>query len=226
MGYLLDNCNFDRLSPEIINQCQPYKCSKDSGIDSFFHLDNRDNFQDYHDEMMSNSHCFYTDEDNPQMVCAFSLASTSIRTDVLSNNKRRHFNKHIPFAKRRTQYPAILITQLCIFDGFGKNVFGQNIGDEMMDLIKTMVINPRNDVAARYLVVDAINAPGVIGYYRRNGFELLFNSDEEELVALRGCSPDEFDENGGHPVCKTRLMFFDLIVLQRSCRIFDFDVQC
>lgn len=36
MGFLLDNCHFDRLTSEIINQCQPYTCSKDSGIDSFF----------------------------------------------------------------------------------------------------------------------------------------------------------------------------------------------
>ena len=110
MGFLLDNCHFDRLTSEIINQCQPYKCSKDSGIDSFFHMDNDDNFQDYHEEMMSNSHCFYTDNENPQMVCAFSLASSALRIDTLAKNKRKEFNKQndIPFAKRRSQYPAIL----------------------------------------------------------------------------------------------------------------------
>lgn len=36
MGYLLDNCLFDRLSSDIINQCQPYSCEKDADIDSFF----------------------------------------------------------------------------------------------------------------------------------------------------------------------------------------------
>lgn len=218
MGFLLDNCHFDRLTSEIINQCQSYKCSKDSGIDSFFHMDNDDNFQDYHEEMMSNSHCFYTDNENPQMVCAFSLASSALRIDTLAKNKRKEFNKQndIPFAKRRSQYPAILISQLCIFDGFGRKAFGHDIGDEMMDLIKTMVMDPENDNAARFLVVDAINTPEVIGYYQRNGFEFLFASDEDELIGLRGYNPVEFIENEEPPRCRTRLMFFDLIVLRES----------
>lgn len=218
MGFLLDNCHFDRLTSEIINQCQPYKCSKDSGIDSFFHMDNDDNFQDYHEEMMSNSHCFYTDNETPQMVCAFSLASSALRIDTLAKNKRKEFNKQndIPFAKRRSQYPAILISQLCIFDGFGRKAFGHDIGDEMMDLIKMMVMDPENDNAARFLVVDAINTPEVIGYYQRNGFEFLFASDEDELVGLRGYNPVEFIENEEPPRCRTRLMFFDLIVLRES----------
>ena len=218
MGFLLDNCHFDRLTSEIINQCQPYKCSKDSGIDSFFHMDNDDNFQDYHEEMMSNSHCFYTDNENPQMVCAFSLASSALRIDTLAKNKRKEFHKQndIPFAKRRSQYPAILISQLCIFDGFGRKAFGHDIGDEMMDLIKTMVMDPENDNAARFLVVDAINTPEVIGYYQRNGFDFLFASDEDELIGLRGYNPVEFIENEEPPRCRTRLMFFDLIVLRES----------
>ena len=86
----------------------------------------------------------------------------------------------------------------------------------MMDLIKTMVIDPENDNAARYIVVDAINKPEVIDYYSRNGFEFLFTSDEEELAGLHGYNPEEFIENDETPKCKTRLMFFDLIVLRQS----------
>ena len=32
-----DYCCFGRLTSEIINQCQPYTCSKNADIDSFFH---------------------------------------------------------------------------------------------------------------------------------------------------------------------------------------------
>ena len=175
MGYLLDNCQFDRLSSEIITQCQPYKCTKDSGIDSFFHDGTKDNYSDYESEMMSFSHCFYTDveaynkehpenQKAPEMVCAFSLSNTALRTAPLPNSQRNRFNRDIPNAKRRSQYPAILIGQLCVFDGFG----GHDIGDEMMDLIKTIAINPENRYAARYLVVDAVNHPKVLAYYTKN----------------------------------------------------------
>ena len=73
--------------------------------------------------MMGTTHCFFTDEkDNttqPKMVCAFSLSNSSLRTDILPQNRRNRLNRSIPNAKRRFQYPAILIGELCVFDGFG-----------------------------------------------------------------------------------------------------------
>ena len=216
MGYLLDNCRFGRLTSEIINQCQPYTCSKNADIDSFFHDNTPDNYRDYRLEMMGTTHCFFTDEkDNmirPKMVCAFSLSNSSLRTDILPNNRRNRLNRSIPNAKRRFQYPAILIGELCVFDGFGHKTFGYNIADEMMNLIKTIAIDPDNNSSSRYLIVDALNSPDVIEYYKRNGFEFLFASDDEELEHLRsGHSSDVQD-------CRTRLMFFDLVVLNQQMR--------
>lgn len=211
MGYLLDNCLFGRLSSDIINQCQPYGCSMDADIDSFFHDNTKDNYSDYQNEMMGYSHCFYTDvneynaahPDSPkrsELVCAFSLSNSALRTAPLPNSKRNRFNKHIPNSKRRSQYPAILIGRLCVFDAFRH----LNVGREMMDLIKTIAIDSANTSAARYLVVDAVNQPKVLEYYLNNGFQFLFSSEEEEQECLhKGDSP-------------TRLMFFDLIILNQN----------
>ena len=214
MGYLLDNCRFGRLTSEIINQCQPYTCSKNADIDSFFHDNTPDNYRDYWLEMMGTTHCFFTDEkDNttqPKMVCAFSLSNSSLRTDILPNNRRNRLNRSIPNAKRRFQYPAILIGELCVFDGFGHKTFGYNIADEMMNLIKTIAIDPDNNTSSRYLIVDALNSPEVIEYYKRNGFEFLFASDEEELEHLRSGHSSDVQN------CRTRLMFFDLVVLNQQ----------
>lgn len=216
MGYLLDNCRFGRLTSEIINQCQPYTCSKNADIDSFFHDNTPDNYRDYRLEMMGTTHCFFTDEkDNttrPKMVCAFSLSNSSLRTDILPNNRRNRLNRSIPNAKRRFQYPAILIGELCVFDGFGHKTFGYNIADEMMNLIKTIAIDPDNNSSSRYLIVDALNSPDVIEYYKRNGFEFLFASDEEELEHLRSGHRRDVQD------CRTRLMFFDLVVLNQQMR--------
>lgn len=214
MGYLLDNCRFGRLTSEIINQCQPYTCSKNADIDSFFHDHTQDNYRDYRLEMMGTTHCFFTDEkDNttqPKMVCAFSLSNSSLRTDILPKNRRNRLNRSIPNAKRRFQYPAILIGELCVFDGFGHKTFGYNIADEMMNLIKTIAIDPDNNSSSRYLIVDALNSPEVIEYYKRNGFEFLFASDEEELEHLRSGHSSDVQN------CRTRLMFFDLVVLNQQ----------
>lgn len=210
----MDNCRFGRLTSEIINQCQPYTCSKNADIDSFFHDNTPDNYRDYWLEMMGTTHCFFTDEkDNttqPKMVCAFSLSNSSLRTDILPNNRRNRLNRSIPNAKRRFQYPAILIGELCVFDGFGHKTFGYNIADEMMNLIKTIAIDPDNNSSSRYLIVDALNSPEVIEYYKRNGFEFLFASDEEELEHLRSGHSSDVQN------CRTRLMFFDLVVLNQQ----------
>ncbi len=74
----------------------------------------------------------------------------------------------------------------------------------MMDLIKTLAINPENTSAARFLVVDAVNTPKVLDYYLNNGFDFIFSSDEEEQSCLHKTS------------CLTRLMFYDLIVLNQQ----------
>ena len=214
MGYLLENCHFDRLTSEIINQCQPYTCSRNADIDSFFHDGTPDNYRDYRLEMMGTTHCFFTDEKDktvrPRMVCAFSLSNSSLRTDILPGSRRNRLNRSIPNAKRRFQYPAILIGELCVFDGFGHKTFGYDIADEMMNLIKTIAIDPENNSSSRYLIVDALNSPEVIGYYKRNGFDFLFASEEDELEHLRGAHSD------GIQNCKTRLMFFDLVVLNQT----------
>ena len=211
MGYLLENCLFARLSSDIISKCQPYSCGMDAEIDSFFHEHTKDNYADYQDEMMGYSHCFYTDVSafneahpesprQPEIVCAFSLSNSALRTAPLPSTQRNRFNKTIPNAKRRSQYPAVLIGRLCVFDSFHH----LNVGKEMMDLIKTVVLNQENTSAARYLVVDAVNQQKVLEYYLNNGFQFLFSSDEEERDCLHKKSSP------------TRLMYFDLILLNQK----------
>lgn len=228
MGFLLNHCRFGKLSSEIIDQCQPYHCKNDADINSFFHHGTKDNYADYEKERMAVSHCFFTEEAAPRMVCAFSLSSTALRVDYLPGRQRNAFNrkKRIPNNKRRSQYPATLIGQLCVFDGFGAHSFSYgDVGKEMMDLIKTMALVSNNDVASRYLIVDASNNQNVLDYYRSNGFEFLFESESEEISFMRSdrkqdslcqrikaliCrSKEEFEKK-----LKTRLMYFDLILLK------------
>lgn len=209
MGFLSENCILDRLSEAVINKCLPYKCSKDADIDSFFHYGTQDNYLNYNEEMMAYSHCLYTTSDTPQMVCAFSLSNTSLRTVALPKDKRNKFNRVIPNNKRRSQYPAILIGNLCVFDDFRH----YNIGKELLDLIKTMAVDSYNLCAARYLIVDAINKPQVLSFYKENAFDFLFSSEDEERMCINNNLSGTTDNNILN--CHTRLMYFDLIVLKQ-----------
>ena len=124
---------------------------------------------------------------------------------------KARLNRHIPFSKQRSQYPAVLLAQLAVFDGFG----GNDIGKEVVDFIKSWFINPLNKTGCRYLVVDAINTPKVLDFYRNNGFEYIFASDEEEMQYMsRSIKVDN-----GTVFRKTRLMVYDLMQLKVNLQV-------
>lgn len=120
--------------------------------------------------------------------------------EILPSRRRNKINRRIPNVKRNSQYPAVLVGQLAVFDKFR----GKGIGKELLDFIKSWFRHHTNKTGCRYIVVDAINNPKVLNFYRENGFELMFSSDSEELECLRGHSQS---------LCKTRLMFFELMNL-------------
>ena len=76
-----------------------------------------------------------------------------------------------------------------------------------MSLIKIWIVKYASQVAGRYLIVDAINTPKVIEFYKRNNFNLVFPSEAEEckLSDLQSDMP-----------LKTRFMIADLIAVKRS----------
>lgn len=73
-----------------------------------------------------------------------------------------------------------------------------------MDFIKSWFIDSNNKTGCRFVVVDSYNEEGPINYYTRNDFVPLFSTEDQERAYT------------GFPegiALKTRLMYFDLIVL-------------
>ena len=157
-------------------------------------------------QLLRKSYCFVK-PDTSEIVCAFIVANSSVKVDSLPSNLRNKLNRKIPNAKRRPQYPAVLVGQLAVSDLFS----GHHVGDELLDFIKSWFIDPLNKTGCRYVIVDAVNHPKVFEYYQRNGFKFLFSSDKEEWTFLhnKGLEPTTPVE----PM-KTRLMYFDLIYLR------------
>lgn len=153
----------------------------------------------------------------PRLACAFSLANSSVRVDRLSNKKRNKINRGIPNVKRRSQYPAVLIGQLAVMDDFR----GLDLGTKVMDFIKSWFIDPHNKTGCRYIIVDAVNQENVLKFYEDNGFKFIFASDEEEMNYMSGIDHGIWTKilkwlglKKADPIYrKTRLMYFDLIVL-------------
>ena len=199
-SFLDSECEFWKMTEGLAAQCLPYSCSKDQQIDAFFH----DEFPDYDYQMLGKTYCFVT-SDRRQMVAAFTVANTSVRVDNMPKSKRNKLNRKIPFSKQRSQYPAVLVAQLAVFDGFG----GLNLGQEVLDFIKSWFIDPLNKTGCRYLVVDAVNKPKVLQFYLDNGFDFIFSSDMEEMQYL-----SKSNAESGELFRETRLMVFDLMSIR------------
>lgn len=204
MNYL-DKCTFCRLNEGVVEACEEFECTHSQEIHNFF----KSEFVEYEREMLGKSYCFVTDTTSQDLVCAFTVANSSIRLDLLPKRRRNKINRSIPNPKRNRQYPAVLVGQLAVFDKFR----GLGIGKEILDFIKGWFKHDTNKTGCRYIVVDAVNTPKVIKYYLDNGFELMFSSDKEELEYYRKEKQDILQKE---KFCKTRLMFFELMNLNAT----------
>ena len=198
---MLEQCDFMELTEEVLQQCKGFTC-KDEDITEFFAHD----YADYAYQLLGKSYCFVKPETS-EIICAFTVANSSVKVDSLPSNLRNKLNRKIPNAKRRPQYPAVLVGQLAVSDLFS----GHHVGDELLDFIKSWFIDPLNKTGCRYVIVDAVNHQKVFEYYQRNGFKFLFSSDEEEWTFLHNKG---LEQTTPIEPMKTRLMYFDLIYLR------------
>ena len=131
----------------------------------------------YADNLFGKSYCYYLEESKADIVCAFTVSNASI------------FTKYLPNAKKKisTKFQHL------------------HIGTEVMDFIKSWFVEPYNKTGCRYLVVDAYNEDVPVAFYKKNGFDFMFSTEEQEK-SYRGIVSDK-------PL-KTRLMYFDLILIK------------
>jgi len=192
MGFLSENCAFAPLTEKLHGMLKGFDCRREPAIQDFFRNEAILNAK----ELMSKSYCFYK-KDTMQAVAAFCVINTDISVDLIPKSTRNKLNRKIPYAKQRDHYPAVLIGQIAVFDAFAE----YHLGDELMDSIKWWLRNVANLIAARYVVVDAVNNEKVLQFYSRNQFWTVFKTEEDERKA------NELED--GQPLL-TRFMISDL----------------
>lgn len=200
---MLENCKFCELEESVLRENNGFTCA-DNNITVFFTKE----YADYAYQLLGKSYCFI-EQEKKQIVCAFTVANSSIRADLLPNSRRNKLNRQIPNEKRRSQYPAVLIGQLAV----GIKYKGLHIGNELLDFIKSWFIDPLNKTGCRYIVVDALNNPKILDFYQRNGFNFLFLTEDEERKFLHIIRQKNNVVYDILPL-NTRLMYFDLILLR------------
>ena len=192
MGFLLDECTVSSHNGENLK----FSCG-DKDLDGFFL---HDAFK-YEQQLLGKTYLFRLDSDNSVIVCAFTLSNSSIDSRNLPNNRKKKLTENIPHEKSLSSYPATLVGRLGVDKDFG----GKGIGTELISFIKQWMLDPSNKTACRYLTVDAYNNKTTLKFYETNGFKTIFSSETQEKEYI-GLSLDK--------ELKTRLMYFDLILLK------------
>jgi GNAT superfamily N-acetyltransferase len=196
--FLNDACTLTPLTNDTLSQCQPFSCG-DTDLDDFF-LNSADN---YNRQLLGKSFCYRLNENPSIIVCAFTLANSSIDGRNLPNSRKKKLMENIPHEKHLAGFPATLIGRL----GVNKDYNKRGIGTELLDFMKLWLTDLDNKTACRYLTVDAYNSEATRKYYATNGFKDLFSTEKQEKAYIG--FPEEKE-------LKTRLMYFDLIRLYNN----------
>ena len=73
-----------------------------------------------------------------------------------------------------------------------------------MNFIKSWFVDTSNKTGCRYLIVDAYNSDIPLAFYKKNGFDYIFSTEEQEMDYRKKISNESL---------KTRLKFFDLLLI-------------
>jgi len=196
VGFLAERCRLESLTAKHSLALERFNCDHDD-LNDFFRKDAKR----YAEELLGKSYCFVLDDDPDNLVCAFTVSNDSIKVNHLPNSRKKKLNRPIPREKQFKSYPAVLIGRLGVSSEFKRC----GIGRELMDFIKVWFASIDNKTGCRFVVVDSYNEEGPRLFYESNGFNYLFSSDaqEREYMGLE----EDID-------LKTRLMYFDLILLR------------
>jgi hypothetical protein len=80
VGFLYEKCTLRVYDDSILEKCKPFDCGNDD-LNDFFANDVLKNTS----ELLGKSYCFTFDDDNSQIVTAFTISNDSIKTYTLPN---------------------------------------------------------------------------------------------------------------------------------------------
>ena len=177
-------------------------------MDEFFKKD----FANYDFYLMGKSYCFRLKENLKQIVCAFTISNDSIRIYDLPRSRRDYMKSITHHEKQLRRYPGVLIGRLAVAQEFAN----KGVGSEVLSFIKDLFSDPNIQTGCRFIIVDAVNSPEILAFYRKNNFVFLFTTEQQEdLYTNPPKNDEERKERESNPHhLQTRLMYYDLLDLK------------
>ena len=171
----------------------------DHDLDEFFA---QDSFA-YSQELLGKTYCYKTYETPHKVVCVFTLANAGVRVSDLPNARKKKIEANIPHVKSLKDYPAVLVARL----GVSSEYRSLHIGSDVLSFIKLWFLEPYNKTGCRFVIVDAYNSAATIHFYERNGFKVVFSSEQQER---------EYRHLEQDATLYTRLMYYDLMTTAKE----------
>lgn len=199
MAFLIEQCSFCELTEDVINSCQFFSCGNDD-LDDFF----RNDATRYAHYLMGKTYCFRLNTNPTKIVCAFTISNDSIRIYDLPRSRKDYMKSITHHEKPLKRYPGVLLGRL----GVGNEFARRGIGSEVLDFIKGWFYSSNNKTGCRFVIIDAINEPKVLAFYQKNGFQMLFSSEQQEMAYTVG-------KKDSQTAIDTRLMYYDLLNMRQ-----------
>lgn len=199
MAFLIEQCSFSELTEDVINSCQFFSCGNDD-LDDFF----RNDATRYAHFLMGKTYCFRLITNPTKIVCAFTISNDSIRIYDLPRSRKDYMKSITHHEKPLKRYPGVLLGRLGVNNEFARH----GIGSEVLDFIKGWFFSSNNKTGCRFVIVDAVNNPNVIAFYQKNGFQMLFSSEQQEMAYTVG-------KKATTTTIDTRLMYYDLLNMRQ-----------
>ena len=181
---------------KIKDNCEAFSCG-DIDLDEFF------NYYAllYENELLGKTYCWINRENPYEIMAMVTLSYNGINLIKVDPSSKNSFQRKIPNAKRHISYPGVLIGRLGVNIKYkGKEM---HLGSQILDFIKDWFIS-NNKAACRFLIVDAYNNPSTLNFYNKNGFKLLYKTENKEKEAFGISIEDNL---------KSRILYFDLKAL-------------
>jgi len=194
---LIEKCNIERVSPERLKSCAPFVCSE-KDINDFFASD----VHGYQKRKLTKAYIVTAKENPNDVIVAYTISNDSIRlTNKLADEYKDLFLEETDLRdKNIKRFPGVLIGRF----GTAKKFEHQGYGSAVMDVIKVLAGSVLQ-TGCRFLIVDAINKPDTLAFYKRNGFKFLVEDERLEAKYV--------GVGVGNLPLHTRLMYFDMLSL-------------
>ena len=151
---------------------ETFSCSKNFDLQDFLH----NKALTFEQHLRSRTY-LYVDNETKEVVAYFTIAISMLFTNDLSNDTIKLLDGYKDDTR---SIPCFLIGQLGKSDKYKKYKIGEYLLSDALDIIDCS----QNSLGGRFILIDSVNNPKVLEFYKENSFLAIENDKESESIKM------------------------------------------